>query len=86
MTIDATKIPAKVTITNVNVAPEAVNEENKFEGYVRIPVYRVTTQEVELAPGDDLQLIATTSAEVLFYLALQESLSGITVKAEEVGE
>ena len=86
MTIDATKLPAKVTITNVNVKPEVVDDQNKNEGYVKVPVYRVLTQEVELAPEDVLELIATSSAEVLFYMALQNSLDGIKVEVAEAGE
>ena len=36
MKIDLTVLPAKVTITNINVKPAKVGEENRFEGQERI--------------------------------------------------
>lgn len=75
-TIDATKIPAEVTIKNPAAAVKVDKEGmNKFEGFVRIPVYRVLTQNVELAPQDTLKLIVTTSAELLFYMAIAKDLN-----------
>lgn len=93
-TIDATKIPATITIKNTN--PEKVDENGKlvfdkegmdrYEGYVEIPVYRVLTQKVELAPQDELKLIVTTSAELLFYMALAADIEGLEITVEEVTE
>lgn len=82
-TIDATKIPAKVTIKNPAAEVEVDKDNmNKYEGFVRIPVYRVLTQEVELAPQDKLQLIVTTSAELLFYRAVAKD-QGLEINVEE---
>lgn len=86
-TIDATKIPATVTITNTNAVVEMEKDgQNKYEGYVKIPVYRVLTQEIELAPQDVLKLVVTTSAELLFYMALGNQIEGITVEVAEITE
>ena len=82
-TIDASVIPAKITIKNPDAKVEVDKENmNKYEGYVRVPVYRVLTQEVELAPQDELVLIVTTSAELLFYMAVAKD-QGLEINVEE---
>lgn len=82
-TIDASVIPAKITIKNPAAEVEVDKENmNKYEGYVRVPVYRVLTQEVELAPQDELVLIVTTSAELLFYMAVAKD-QGLEITVEE---
>ena len=81
MKIDLTVLPAKVTITNVNVKPVEVGEENKFEGQERIALYRVN-QYIDLAAGDSVELIATTSEALAFYKA--QAKKGLTVKVEAV--
>lgn len=82
-TIDASVIPAKITIKNPAAEVEVDKENmNKYEGYVRVPVYRVLTQEVELAPQDELVLIVTTSAELLFYMAVAKD-QGLEINVEE---
>lgn len=81
MKIDLTVLPAKVTITNVNVKPVEVGEENKFEGQERIALYRVN-QYIDLAAGDSVELIATTSEALAFYKA--QAKEGLTVKVESV--
>lgn len=85
-TIDATKIPATVTLKNANAEVKVVDKEgmNKYEGYVKVPVYRVLTQEVELAPQDSLKLIVTTSAELLFYMAIAADNKALEITVEEV--
>lgn len=81
--IDATEIPAKVTIKNVNPVVEMEKDgQNKHEGFVEVPVYRVLTQKVELAPQDSLKLIVTTSAELLFYMALANDIEGLDITIE----
>ena len=81
MKIDLTVLPAKVTITNVNVKPVEVGEENKFEGQERIALYRVN-QYIDLAAGDSVELIATTSEALAFYKA--QAKKGLTVKVDAV--
>lgn len=80
--IDLTTIPAKITFTNVNVVPAEVKDENKFEGQERIALYRVN-QYVDVAAGEELALIATTSEALAFYKA-QEIKGRIEVKVENV--
>lgn len=83
--IDATKIPAEVVIRNVSPVVEMEkNGQNKHEGYVEIPVYRVLTQKVELAPQDELKLVVTTSAELLFYMALAADIKEIEIEVNEI--
>ena len=68
MKIDLTVLPAKVTITNINVKQAKVGEENRFEGQERIALYRVN-QYVDLAAQDSLELVATESEALAFYKA-----------------
>lgn len=82
MKIDLTVLPAKVTITNVNVKPAEVGEENRFEGQERIALYRVN-QYVDLAAEDVLELIVTESEALAFYKA-QAKKGAIEVKVETV--
>lgn len=81
MIIDLTVLPAKVTITNVNVKPAEVGRDNKFEGQERIALYRVN-QYVDLAAEDSLELIVTESEALAFYKA-QAKEGAITVEVAE---
>ena len=82
MTLDLTKLPAKVTIVNKNKAPEKVTCENKFEGQERIALYRVN-QFIDLKAGDTLLLTVTESEQLAHYLA-QAKDGAIRVKYEEI--
>lgn len=85
MTLDASKVPAIVTVTNANVAgkitdtnPEPINEGKAF-----LQLFK-TNLKVELAVGDVVKLKATKSDELLYYMLLngKEGLKVETADAE----
>lgn len=79
MTLDASNIPAVVTITNANVAGkvEDSNPDIVNEGKVFLQLFK-TNLKVELAIGDVVKLKATKSDELLYYMLLNGK-DGLTV-------
>lgn len=86
MTKDYTKIPAKVTLTNVNEAYIAADVDdaamNASKGDVVVNYFQTNLTEV-LKPGDILEIVVTSSEAVAYYsqLATEE----LTVEVAEMG-
>ena len=83
MTLDASKVPAIVTITNANVAGklEDTNPEVVNEGKVEFQLFK-TNFKVTLEIGDIVKLKVTNSDELLYYMLLNE-VAGLKVETAE---
>lgn len=85
MTKDYTKIPAKITLTNLNEAyvPTDIEDArmNASKGDVVVNYFQTNLTEI-LKPGDVLVVAATTSAEVAYYAQLASE--ELDVKVEEL--
>lgn len=85
MTKDYTKIPAIVTLTNVNEAYTAVDADdavmNASKGDVIVNYFQTNLQEV-LKPADVLKVVVTSSEAVAYYSQLAND--ELTVEVAEI--
>lgn len=70
---DYTKLPATITLTNVNTPFVAETEDDTVmhanDGVVVVNYFQTNLEEV-LAPGDVLKILATSSEAVAYYSQL----------------